>query len=201
VLPIGDGLMARLDALIGPDWPAGDDRIFRPGGGPVCDESVPMLAGGFLFTVDIDAPEKPEGVLFALGDWNAGYALFVADGLLTFVLSRAGERLEVTAEQPLSPGPQRVAVRYHTDRSDHGVFTVLHGATVVGRLSFEGMVPFTFQHGGAGLRLGHDVGLPVSGRYRPPFRWNGGLSAVLLQTPGPAVADLQNELRAALHAD
>jgi arylsulfatase A-like enzyme len=201
VLPIGDGLMTRLDAMIWPQWPAGDDRTFLPGGGPVCDESVPMLAGGFLFTVDIDAAEEPEGVLFALGDWNAGYALFVAGGLLTFALSRAGEMLEVTAEQPLSPGRQRVGVRYHTGRSDLGVLTVLHGDTAVGELSFAGMVPFTFQHGGAGLRLGHDAGLPVSRRYRPPFRWNGGLSSVRLQTPGPTMTDPRDDLRTAMHAD
>jgi hypothetical protein len=160
-----------------------------------------MLAGGFLFTVDIDAAEEPEGVLFALGDWNAGYALFVADGFLTFALSRAGEMLEVTAAEPLTPGPQRVGVRYHTDRSDLGVFTVLHGDRSVGRLSFAGMVPFTFQHGGAGLRLGHDAGLPVSRQYRPPFRWNGELRSVRLQTPGPTVTDGRDELRTALHAD
>jgi hypothetical protein len=120
-----------------------------------------------------------------------------ATTLLTFALSRAGEMLEVTATQPLSSGPQQVAVRYHTDRSDIGVFTLLHGSTAVGRLEFAGSLPFTFQHGGAGLRLGHDAGLPVSRRYAVPSRWNGGLSTVRLQTPGPAVADV----RAALHSE
>jgi arylsulfatase len=198
VLPIGDGLMSRLDALIWPAWPPGEDRVFLPGAGPVCDESVPMLAGGFLFTAEIDAAEHPEGILFALGDLNAGYALFVADGRLAFTLSRAGELIEVVASEPLTSGPQRVSVGYTTASSE---FIVFHGQTPAGRTAIDGAVPFTFQHGGAGLRLGFDAGLPVSPRYTVPFRWNGGLTSVRLRVPGPAMPELGDALRTALHSE
>jgi hypothetical protein len=198
VLPIADGLLSRLDVLIWPAWPPGADRVFRPGAGPVCDESVPMLAGGFLFTADIDAPARPEGVLFALGDWNAGYALFVSDGRLFFTLSRAGELLEVAADRPLASGPQRVSVGYTTAISE---FKIFYENTVVGRAPVNGAVPFAFQHGGAGLRLGHDAGLPVSPRYAVPFRWNGGLSWVRLRVPGPPGPDAGDTARAALHSE
>jgi hypothetical protein len=198
VLPMGDGLLSRLDALIWPVWPTGDDRVFLPGGGPVCDESVPMLSGGFLFTAEVDAAEHPEGVLFALGDHNAGYALFVADERLVFALSRAGELLEVSAGRPLTPGPQRVSVGYTTASS---AFTVFYEQTPVGRTAIDGAVPFLFQHGGAGLRLGFDAGLPVSPRYAVPFRWNGGLTSVRLRVPGPATPDPTDALRSALHSE
>ncbi len=198
VLPIGDGLMSRLDALIWPAWPAGDDRVFRAGAGPVCDESVPMLAGGFLFTAAVDAAEHPSGVLFALGDHNAGYALFVADERLVFTLSRAGELLEVVAGQPLALGPQSLSVGYTTESSE---FTLFHGQTPVGRTAIDGAVPFTFQHGGAGLRLGFDSGLPVSPRYAVPFAWNGGLTRVRLRVPGPPVPDPGDVVRAAIHSE
>ena len=198
VLPIGDGLMSRLDALIWPAWPAGDDRVFRPGAGPVGDESVPMLAGGFLFTAEVDAAEHPSGVLFALGDHNAGYALFVADERLVFTLSRAGELLEVVAGQPLAPGPHSLSVGYTTESSE---FTLFHGQTPVGRTAIDGAVPFTFQHGGAGLRLGYDGGLPVSPRYAVPFAWNGGLTRVRLRVPGPPIPDPGDVVRAAIHSE
>ena len=47
VLPISDGLVDRFAGFIPPPWPAGSSRVFLPGGGPVADESVPLLWGGF----------------------------------------------------------------------------------------------------------------------------------------------------------
>ena len=47
VLPISDGLVDRLAGFIPPTWPPGPSRTYRPGGGPVADESVPLLWGGF----------------------------------------------------------------------------------------------------------------------------------------------------------
>jgi hypothetical protein len=200
VMPIEDSLLGRISALAGPAWPPGDDRVFRPGGGPVRDESVPILAGGFLFSVDVEVAEEPEGVLFALGDWNGGYALFVTQERLAFSLSRGGELLEVTATRPLARGASRVGVAYRQLRSDQGTFILFEGEEAVGELVFDGGLPFVFQHGGAGLRLGYDAGLPVSPRYRPPFRWNGMLGSVRLRT-GAQVPDPATLLRGALHAD
>ena len=200
VLPIGDSLTGRIGAFIGPAYPTGNDRTFRPGAGPVADESLPFLFAGFRFTVRLTATENPAGVLFALGDWNGGIALFVADGRLTFVFSRAGEMLEVIADRPLPPGPQDSAVVCDVGAGS-GTLRLLHDDTTVGELTFAGGLPLTFQHGGAGLRLGIDSGLPVSDRYRPPAPWNGELVSVRLQTPGPSLPDRTAELPAALHAD
>jgi arylsulfatase A-like enzyme len=200
VLPIDDTLRNRLGAIIGPAWPAGDDRTFRPGGGPVCDESLPLLFAGFRITAEVEAADHPAGVLFALGDWNGGFALFVADGRLVFALSRAGDLLEVTADRPVPAGPQNLGVAC-SPGPDGGTFRLLHGATNVGSLAFAGSIPFAFQHGGAGLRLGFDRGLPVSARYAPPASWNGHLVSVRLRTPGAPLPDPLDELPGALHAD
>jgi arylsulfatase len=201
VLPLYDGLMSRLGALMGPLWPPGDDVTYHPGAGPVGDESLPLLFGGFRFTAEAEATEDPVGVLFALGDWNGGFALFVAGGRLTFAYSRAGELLEVVADRPVPPGIQALGVVYLVNEAANGTFHLLHGDTPVGRLDVTGMLPPAPQHGGAGLRLGHDAGLPVSSRYRVPARWNGRLSRVRLQTPGAGPDDPLRALWAALHAD
>ena len=200
VLPIDDTFRNRLGAIIGPAWPPGDDRTFRPGGGPVCDESLPLLFAGFRFTAEVEAADHPAGVLFALGDWNGGFALFVADGRLVFALSRAGDLLEVTADRPVPAGPQDLGVAC-SPGPDGGTFRLLHGDTDVGSLTFGGSIPFAFQHGGAGLRLGFDSGLPVSARYAPPASWNGRLVSVRLRTPGPPQPDPLDQLPGALHAD
>jgi arylsulfatase A-like enzyme len=200
VLPIDDSLIGRLAAIIGPAYPAGNDRMFHQGASPVCDESLPLLFAGFRFTARVIAADDPAGVLVALGDWNGGFALFVADGRLTFAYSRAGEMLEVTADRPVPPGPQDLGVAYDIGGAT-GDFRLLHGDTVVGRLPVAGGLPVVFQHGGTGLRLGVDTGLPVSVRYRPPAPWNGELVSVRLQTPGPALPDPIDQLPGALHAD
>jgi arylsulfatase A-like enzyme len=200
VLPIDDTLTSRIGAIIGPAWPTGDDLTFRPGGGPVCDESVPLLFGGFRFTVDVLAREPAEGVLFALGDWTGGYALFVAGGTLVFTFSRAGELLELGADRPVPPGRGTLGAGCTTG-PDGGVFHLFHGDAVVGRLAFGGGLPAVQQHGGAGLRLGFDAGLAVSTRYAPPAPWNGDLFAVRCQTPGPPLPGAAEQLPSALHAD
>ncbi|MFI1212997.1 arylsulfatase [Streptomyces sp. NPDC020802] len=201
VLPVHDTLATALTAFVGPLWPAGNDRTFIPGGGPVCDESIPLLAAGFRITAETVATEPSEGVLLALGDWNGGFALFAADGHLTFCLSRAGELLEVSADRPVPPGPQRLGAAYRAAPDGRGTFTLFHDDTVVGELTFEGPLPLGMQHGGAGLRLGFDTGLPVSPRYAVPAPWNGTLTSVRIQTPGTPKPSPLDEVRSALHAD
>ncbi|XVQ10359.1 sulfatase-like hydrolase/transferase [Spirillospora sp. CA-255316] len=200
VLPLFDNLVDRFGSFIGPAWPAGDDRTYRPGASPVCDESLPLLPGGFRFTAEVEAAGAPDGVLLALGDWNGGFALYVAGGRLTFTFSRAGEPLEVIADRPVPAGRQSLGVACTTG-PDGSAFHLLHGDTAVGSLAFDGRLPASVQHGGAGLRLGFDTGLPVSARYRPPSPWNGTLISVRLQTPGPGGIDPADELRTALHSD
>jgi arylsulfatase A-like enzyme len=200
VLPVHDTLVGRLSAIVGPAWPAGDDRTYRPRGGPVSDESLPLLAFGFLITAAVDAVEPSSGVLFALGDWNGGFALFAVDGRLCFVFSRAGELLEVTADRLLPPGAQTVALAYEAGAT--GTFRLFHGDVLVGERSFEGGLPVALQHGGAGLRLGFDAGLPVSPRYQVPSVWNGTLVSVRVQSGAARPqAEPLGDVRTALHAD
>jgi hypothetical protein len=71
----------------------------------------------------------------------------------------------------------------------------------VGSTSFTGMLPLALQHGGAGLRLGFDIGFPVSECYQPPARWNGTLHSLRIETPGTPPVDTGDEIRSALHGD
>jgi arylsulfatase len=200
VLPVDDTLINRLGALIPPAWPPGTRRTYVPGGSPVCDESLPLLFGGFRITADVVAPDDGgAGVLFALGDWNGGYALFVDGGRLVFSCSRAGERFEVVADRTVPAGPASLGISYVPGTP--GEFVLLHGDTPVGSAPVAGMLPFAVQHGGTGLRLGHDAGLPVSERYEPPARWNGKLTSVTVESGRGAPPTPGDEVRAALHSD
>ncbi|HEU5027184.1 MAG TPA: hypothetical protein VFV01_19860 [Spirillospora sp.] len=99
--------------------------VYRPGGGPVHDESLPLLTGGFTLTADAGIASGALG-----GGW-----------------------------------------------------------------------PVAFQHGGAGLRIGHDAGLPVEDGYRPPARWNGTVHRIEIDTAPVPDPTPQDGLRTALHSD
>jgi hypothetical protein len=203
VLPISDGLVDRFGGFIPPVWPAGTTRTFLPGGGPVADESVPMLWGGFTIAADIDTDrEGAEGVVFALGDWFGGYALYLVGGRAHFTFARAADTLELAMPSALAAGRHTLGIMYSVDEGGPGRMLLLaDGVGVVDEISVDGMLPLAVQHGGAGLRLGWDSGFPVSSRYAPPAPFEGTVHSVKVDTPGSARPGSTNEVRAALHAD
>ncbi|HUC04472.1 MAG TPA: arylsulfatase [Acidimicrobiales bacterium] len=201
VLPISDGLVDRFGGMIPPAWPPGHVATFRPGGGPVHDESVPPLWGGFRLRADVELTGAGSGVLCALGDWFGGYALFMVDGRVRFSFARAADTLDLASAEPLGPGEHLLQVAYAIS-GDAGRMLLMIDDTVVDHLAVEGMLPIALQHGGAGLRLGHDSGFPVSRDYEPPARFAGGtLRRVTIEVPGSPLPDPVEEIRAALHAD
>jgi arylsulfatase len=202
VLPISDGLVDRFSGFIPPAWPAGSVRTFRPGGGPVSDESVPLLWGGFHLTASFETSGPAEGVVLALGDWFGGYALYAVDGILHFTFARAADALEVATTSALTPGRHEARIHYALgpDREGGRMVLFLDGAEV-DATAVDGMLPMALQHGGAGLRLGSDTGFPVSSRYSSPATFNGTVHQVTIEAPGSRRPDPADEVRAALHAD
>jgi arylsulfatase A-like enzyme len=203
VLPVSDGMLDRFTGFIPPAWPAGSSRTFLPDAGPVHDESIPLLWGGFDLSAEIDAlgPET-EGVVCAMGDWFGGYALYVVAGVVNFTFTRACDALQLNGDTPLAVGRQNLRVSYsfsHEGGPGHMELAVENH--VVDAIAVSGMLPFALQHGGAALRLGYDTGFPVSRRYTPPATFTGVVHFVKIETPGAAVGRQADEVRSALHAD
>ena len=202
VLPISDGLVDRLAGFIPPAWPPGPAQTYRPGGGAVADESVPLLWGGFTMTAEIDGGPDDGGVVFAIGDWFGGYAMYLVDGRAHFTFARSGDTLELATPTPLSSGRHAIAVSYALG-TDHapGRMILLVDDAAVDETPVEGMLPVALQHGGAGLRLGRDSGFAVSPRYTPPAPFSGAVHLLRVETPGAFQPDPADEVRTALHAD
>ena len=190
--------MDRFGSFIPPTWPAGSSRTFRPGGGPVTDESVPLLWGGFRLTADVETGPAPgQGVVCALGDWFGGYALYLVDGIVHFTFARAGDVLELAAGDSLAEGRHALGVFYALAAGDGpGRMVLLVDEADVDAIDVEGILPMALQHGGAGLRLGHDSGFPVSARYAPPARFTGTVQRVRIDAPGSLRPDPADEVRA-----
>ncbi|MGA2930694.1 MAG: arylsulfatase [Acidimicrobiales bacterium] len=203
VLPISDGLADRFGGFIPPTWPAGPSRVYLPGGGAVADESVPLLWGGFRMTADIETgPGTAEGVVFALGDWFGGYALYVVGGVPHFTFARSAGAIELTAPSALPAGRHEIGVFYEVGAAGApGRMVLLVDQAAVDEVAVEGTLPLALQHGGAGLRLGRDTGFPVSPRYAPPAPFTGTVHQLRIDVPGSLQPEPADEVRAALHAD
>jgi arylsulfatase A-like enzyme len=204
VLPISDGMLDRWTGFIPPAWPIGSSRTFYPGAGPVHDESVPLLWGGFDLTAEIDVsgPETA-GVVCALGDWFGGYALYLVGGVVNFSFARAADALQLKGDTPLAGGRHVVVVSYGLGQDGApGRLELVLDDRVVDTVAVNGTLPLALQHGGAGLRVGYDSGFPVSRLYSPPAAFTGVIHFVRIETPGGAAAARPaDDVRAALHAD
>ncbi len=185
VLPLDDSLIGRAVAMEPRPWHAPRRAVYRPGGGGIAEDFLPAMGGGFRLTAVVEVPEDGgEGILCALGDRNNGWAWYVLDGRPVAAVSLFGTAYRVAAPRALAPGPHTLGVTYSRVPAGGGP-VVLHvdGAPVAEATLAEDL-PFRWQIGGAGLRIGRDAGLPVSDDYRVPFAFTGTLDHVAVE-PGP----------------
>lgn len=198
VLPLFDTLTSRFAALLGPRWPTGQRAIYEPAGGPVFDEVLPLLLGGFVLTAEID-PAVGDGVIAALGDRHGGFSLVIVDGRLEFTLSDAERVITLRSPHAVPEPTTRLGVAFVP--GEPGSLSLLIEDGPVATCEYNSIFPVAFQHGGAHLRLGYDVDQPVSSSYEAPFRLDGTVRRVIVDTGGDVVASAAELLRAALHAD
>ncbi|MEZ5321265.1 MAG: arylsulfatase [Microthrixaceae bacterium] len=182
VLPLDDSLIGRTTALEpNPNRPRHLTRLI-PGGGPVSEDALPSMAGGFVLRVPITvATADASGVLCALGDWNNGWALLVHEGCPEAVFNLFGEATGFGSHTPMTAGDHIVGLHYSGAPERRADLSV--DGAMVASTNLPADLPFRWQIGGAGLRIGYDVGFPVSDGYSPPFRFEGDLGAVTIEIP------------------
>jgi len=188
VLPMTDDFLSRMVAGYPPPDAPRARSVFRLGGGPVPDDSVPRLFGAFQITARVDVVETPAaGILCAMGDWTSGFAFCALDGRLAFLLNRAGDEVRVVSDVAVPAGRHELACRHVPSFGGDPVITLLHDGVVVASVAIPVGMPFVWQHGGTALRLGSDNGFPVTDDYVPPFAWNGVLHEVVVDTSADAI--------------
>lgn len=162
-----------------------------------------MLSFGGEVEIDVDVPGTvPDGVLCAQGNWTGGWALIILASRPTYVLNSVGREYRIEAANPLNPGRHIVGFSYAPQSGSRAAISVTIDGEVVGSGEFAAGTPIgTGQADGSGLRIGHDVGFPVSGDYTPPFAWAGTIHAVTV-TPRPSRPVDTSELALdAIHRD
>ena len=199
VLPLEDGFLARAAALVRPTFGFRPTVELTPGAGPVSEDALPPLFGGFSVTAELEVEHDPaEGVIAALGDWTNGWAVYLLAGRAVAALNVCGEVFRFTASESLARGPH--SLRFEFVRSPAGGGKVV--LSLRDRVLAEGEIPVNlplrWQIGGAGLLVGRDRGFPVCDDYTPPFPFTGKLERVVLEVAGRPPRDAQREVATAL---
>jgi arylsulfatase A-like enzyme len=199
VFPLVDELIGRIAAVMPWPNPVAARTVYRPEGGPVPDDSVARLFGGFRLVADVDVPNRgAAGILGAMGDWTGGFAFFVRDGCLVFVLNRAGDEGRVESDAPVPAGRHELACVLTPGLAGPAV-GLYHDDELVAHAVLPVTAPMVFQHGGTMLMLGRDRGLPVCSDYEPPFPWTGVLHELVVETGPEIPRSALDETRALLH--
>jgi arylsulfatase A-like enzyme len=199
VLPLDDGIVNRFPH-VDFRWLRGRRRYELHPGAAIHEEAGPSLVGtdfALLATFDGVLTSTDEGVLCEQGDWTNGWAWFVADGTVTWVLNYVGAAAHAV-RAPLPAGASTLGFSF-TRHAHGGGVGRLYGD---GRLLVEDDVPldvpFRWSPNGAFLTVGFGRGFPVCDDYRPPFRFDGPLARVVVTVGEAAVPDVALEVEAAL---
>ena len=198
VLPLFDSLTARFGALIGPRWPTGQHIRLTPEAGPISDEILPLLFGGFTMTARV-SNSPTHGVVMALGDLYGVMSLVLDSGRLVFTLVAPDATTELASPGTIGSDVTELAITCTT--GDEGALGLSVDGQVVASIPFSGDIPAAFQHGGAQVRLGRDVGFAVSERYEIPGILDGTVESLTIDASADAVAPMAMLIQAALRAD
>ena len=150
-----------------------------------------------LVSMDVDVPANASGVLYALGGFSAGLALYVKDGVLSYEYNLFEiMRTHIKAKDKLPTGKVKIeVVTTYVERKPAGPLKVV--LKVNGNEVASGMVPVSapliFTANDC-LDFGIDLGSPVGIEYydQAPFKFNGKIEEAHVQYLG-ASAQLQQE--------
>ncbi len=178
-LPIGGGLWTIVlnpeDMVSTPysEWTFRDPLIGMP------EFTAPKL-GKFdnAVSMDLDVPANANGVLYALGSFSGGLALYVKDGVLNYEYNLFEiQRTKIKATDKLPEGKVKVEVESRLAAPKPGspldVTLKVNGQVVAqGRVPITATFAFTANDC---LDIGSDLGSPVSPDYfdQAPFAFNG----------------------------
>src|SRR5205085_4584763 len=107
-------------AMVPPPTPPRFRTVYRPGGGPISEDAVPPLGGGFELRADVETGTGAAGIVCALGDWNNGWAWYLLEGgmVLSFNLFGTPYRFVSTAEIPT--GRHSLGAEYRREQAAGG---------------------------------------------------------------------------------
>ena len=208
VLPLASGDIGRLTAR----RPAvgGAQKVVKlnPGGAPLPFTGAPRVYNrAHAVVAQLSIPEGgAEGVLISHGNRHGGYAVFVAEGHLTYVHNYLGLRnFTVRSDQPLPSGEYEVRMEFKPTGGPN--FFEGRGSPAEVRLFVDGEqvgfgeLPYTVPNLFAtkGVSCGYAAFDTIDpSAYEPPFAFTGTIRALEVDLNGEAVTNPVAEIAALL---
>jgi arylsulfatase A-like enzyme len=177
-MPIGGGLWTGLHPEDRGASPA-TEWTFRAGVTRMPEFSAPKLGNrDNRVTLEVDVPEKANGVLYSLGGFSGGLACYLKDGVLCYEYNMFEIlRTRIKATDPLPAGKVTIEVETRLAKPERAApLNVVIKAN--GKEIAKGQVPVSVPLGFTAndcLDFGSDLGSPVSTEYydQAPFAFTG----------------------------
>ncbi len=196
VFPLDDGAANRITHMRVP-WTAwrGEFR-FHPGD-KVHEVNGPNIAGGFQMAALFADPLAPDarGVLAEQGDWNAGWAMYLLDGELRWVIAGFGGCSEVSA--PVPAGASVLGVSGTVVDSGLDLVMMADGEEIGGG-SLDRSIPLAWAPDGAFLTVGYGRPFPVTESYDPAWPAPANFAGLSVRTGAQPPFDPQAEFEAVM---
>ena len=185
VLPLDDSLIGRAVAMEPNPNGVLHTARYLPGGGPIAEDFLPPMGAGFRLTAELGSTSvTTSGIVCALGDWNNGWAVYLLDGVPVVTFNLFGRVHRTVGSEKIVAGSHTLVIEYRPRAgADAGVSISVDGGADIGRGSLGENLPFRWQIGGTGLRIGADVGFPVCDDYATPFAFEGTVTSVTIDIP------------------
>jgi Sulfatase len=172
VLPIDDGTAERFDPEMAgrPTLIRGDSQLFFPGMGRLSENSVVSIKNkSFAVTAEVDIPAGgATGVIIAQGGRFGGWAVHLADGVVTFVYNVLGiHEFTIPATGPVPEGTHQVRMEFAYDGgglAKGGQVTLYHDGDAVGTGRVEMTQPMVFSADET-TDIGYESGTSVTPAY------------------------------------
>ena len=126
--------------------------------------------------VDIEVPNNAEGVVYANGGLDGGYALYINDnGNLVYEYNYLGERQKVISPEVITEGSHNIVMDYKKDKVNSGFIDMIIDGNIVASSPMK-MLPIMISYDY--FSIGEDVGSKVSLDYNDNYAFNGKVDKV-----------------------
>jgi arylsulfatase len=172
--------------------------VYYPGAAQVPEVVAPNVRNrSHTVTADVELPG--EGVLIAQGSGLGGWALWVAEGRLTYTHNLGGtEQHEVTSATPLPAGRHALGFRFERTGEHRGTGALFVDGLEVGRAELPRFTPGRFSLTGAGVTCGYSGNLAVAAATAPPATFTSTIHRVVVDVDGTPPVDGAGEVAAAM---
>jgi arylsulfatase A-like enzyme len=199
VLPLDDRTIELFGARFRENSPHPVDRryVYRPPMSPIPAQAAAAVGGrSFDLTARITTDGHDEGVLYATGTENSGFAVFVQDRRLVVDYNAFDAHAIVESDLAVPAGDSVLTARFRRHEGRGGRIELVVEGSPAGEVDLP---LFMRMISSVGASVGHDHGSAVSRRYRSPFPFTGVLHEVEIQlaarrAPGTAGAEARAEM-------